>query len=165
MNPLIKIRNLLSSDRELLSNSIQKTGFFSDEEHKIALELIDDALQKDNSDYHFGVAEVDSKVAGYACYGQRPLTESTYDLYWIVVDPDFQKHGIGKQLMSWSESQIHSAGGTLVIAETSGKKIYEPTRKFYLGIGYREEARIKDFYKKGDDMVIFTKRLGNSIYQ
>ena len=36
---------------------------------------------------------------------------------------------------------------------------YEPTRKFYLGLEYRETARIPDFYQPGDDRVIYTKRL------
>ena len=47
----------------------------------------------------------------------------------------------------------------MLIAETSGTPHYEPTRKFYLSMGYAIEATIKDFYMLGDDLVIFIKRL------
>jgi hypothetical protein len=46
----------------------------------------------------------------------------------------------------------------MLIAETSGTPHYESTRKFYLGMGYQAEARIKDFYSQGDDLVIYIKR-------
>ena len=47
----------------------------------------------------------------------------------------------------------------IAIAETSGTPHYESTRKFYAGVGYANEASIKDFYAAGDDLNIFTKRL------
>jgi hypothetical protein len=46
----------------------------------------------------------------------------------------------------------------MLIAETSGTSHYDPTRKFYLGMGYAAEATIRDFYMEGDDLVIFVKR-------
>src|SRR4030042_1827627 len=36
----------------------------------------------------------DGRVLGYACFGPHPITEGTYDLYWIVVDPAAQGRGI-----------------------------------------------------------------------
>jgi hypothetical protein len=46
-----------------------------------------------------------------------------------------------------------------LVLETSGQTIYEPTRKFYISSGYTLEATLKDFYRDGDDLVIFTKHL------
>jgi ribosomal protein S18 acetylase RimI-like enzyme len=43
--------------------------------------------------------------------------------------------------------------------ETSSQPKYLPTRKFYEKLGYREMARIPDFYRPGDDRVIFGKYL------
>ena len=37
--------------------------------------------------------------------------------------------------------------------------MYARTHAFYLKHGYQEEARIKDYYSAGDDLVIFTKQL------
>ncbi|MBF0545338.1 MAG: GNAT family N-acetyltransferase [Candidatus Riflebacteria bacterium] len=159
MKKNLVIRELRINDRVSIKQIVEKTGFFDEEETKTAVELIDCALKDPHCGYNFGIGEIDSELAGYVCFGQRPLTESAYDLYWIVVNPGFQNSGVGKKLMNWAEQQIKTRGGTLVLAETSGRTLYEPTRNFYLKIGYLEEARIKDFYKKGDDLVMFTKRL------
>ena len=111
--------------------------------------------------YHFIVArgqENAEKFLGFACYGQRPLTDGTYDLYWIGVDQHQQGRGIGTALLVEVEAQIRAHKGRLLIAETEGKASFDPTRRFYLSAGYTLEARIRDFYRRGEDMVMFTKR-------
>jgi GNAT superfamily N-acetyltransferase len=108
--------------------------------------------------YHFLVSRLDGEILGFACYGQRPLTEGTFDLYWIGVGQSQQGRGVGKALIGEVENRVRRQGGRLLIAETAGKETFEPTRRFYLSAGYLLEARIRDFYKMGDDLVIFTKR-------
>jgi ribosomal protein S18 acetylase RimI-like enzyme len=110
--------------------------------------------------YHFIIARENSgEILGFACYGQRPLTEGTFDLYWIAVDGKQRGRGIGKALLNEVESRISARQGRLLIAETEGKPAFLPTRRFYLSAGYELEACIRDFYKLGEDLVIFTKRL------
>lgn len=155
----IVIRELLFEDRPKLLSILSKTKFFSDDEIKVATELIDQALNNPNQrDYLFGVGEIENQVVGYVCYGHRACTISTWDLYWICVDPLFQNKGIGKALLNWVESQVISHGCSMLVVETSGNKLYEPTRRFYEKQGYTAEAVIKDFYSKGDDLVIYIKR-------
>ena len=154
----IAVRSLRADDRGPIENILRGTGFFHNEEVAVALELVDDALQKaDQQDYFFGLADIGNALAGFVCYGQRPLTEATYDLYWVCVDASLHNRGIGKVLMEWAEERIQKRGCRAVIVETSGRPIYEPTREFYKRIGYLQEARIKDFYENGDDLVIYTK--------
>jgi ribosomal protein S18 acetylase RimI-like enzyme len=112
--------------------------------------------------YHFIVAREPNQgreILGFACYGQRPLTEGTYDLYWIAVDGNQRGRGIGKILLNTVEERLRARGARLLIAETEGKPAFDPTRRFYLSAGYTLEARIRDFYKPGEDLVMFTKRL------
>jgi ribosomal protein S18 acetylase RimI-like enzyme len=113
--------------------------------------------------YHFLVSRAGEELLGFACYGQRPLTEGTFDLYWIGVSQCQQSRGIGKTLLAEVENKVREKGGRILIAETAGKPIFEPTRRFYLSAGYELEARIRDFYKPGDDLVIFTKRFNGNI--
>lgn len=81
------IRKLQADDREKLVSIIEGTNNFSDEEKKIAMELIDDALGNSNHEYYnVFVYEENGKIAGYHCTGKRALTDGVYDLYWIVVD-------------------------------------------------------------------------------
>jgi hypothetical protein len=52
-------------------------------------------------------------------------------------------------------------GGRLIIAETSSQARYEKTRLFYLHHGYSEMARIGDYYRPGDDLVVYGKYLSS----
>jgi ribosomal protein S18 acetylase RimI-like enzyme len=98
-------------------------------------------------------------MQGYACFGPHSLTQGTYDLYWIVVDPTAQGHGIGHALLARVEAEVQARGGRLLLVETSGTPAYAPARRFYESSGYRCEATIHDFYAPGDDLLIFSKDL------
>jgi ribosomal protein S18 acetylase RimI-like enzyme len=108
--------------------------------------------------YNFVVDRDRDELLGFACYGRRDLTDGVFDLYYIAVDPPSRRTGVGRRLLASSEDAAREAGGRMLIAETSGTPRYESTRKFYLGMGYKVEATIKDFYKVGDDLAIFIKR-------
>jgi ribosomal protein S18 acetylase RimI-like enzyme len=138
-----------------------KNTVFSKEEVECVDELFKEFLTQGSelSGYHFLVDKEDERVLGYACYGPRSLTSGTYDLYWIAVDPSIHRGGVGRRLLAASEEAVRTLGGRLIVLETSGLPEYEPTRKFYLATGYTLEATLKDFYKDGDDLVIFTKHL------
>ncbi len=111
------------------------------------------------SGYFILVAEVDSSIAGYVCYGPTPITEGTWDIYWIAVDHNTQGQGVGRKLMEAAEEKIKQAKGRLILVETSSKPGYEKTNLFYQRIGYKEACRIIDFYAIGDDQIIYEKRM------
>jgi ribosomal protein S18 acetylase RimI-like enzyme len=98
-------------------------------------------------------------VAGYACFGATPLTQGTFDLYWIAVDPVLHGAGVGRALMRAVEDAVRGEGGRLLLIETASKPSYAKTRAFYIAWRCEEVARIKDFYAVGDDKVIYARRL------
>jgi ribosomal protein S18 acetylase RimI-like enzyme len=124
-----------------------------------ALELIDAALQPNNRDYQILVAAREGKVVGYCCYGPTPMTEGTFDLYWIASDPQVRGQGVGAALVSAMEGDLRRRKGRLIRVETSAMEAYGPTRGFYAAMQYKEEARFRDFYKPGEDLIILAKRL------
>jgi ribosomal protein S18 acetylase RimI-like enzyme len=138
-----------------------RTSVFSPEEVECVDEIWEEYLAQgsERSGYYFLVEKEADHILGYACYGPRSLTSGTFDLYWIAVDPDARGGGIGRKLLSASEDAVRELGGRLLVLETSGLPAYVPTRGFYLSNGYTLEATLKDFYKEGDDLVIFTKHL------
>jgi ribosomal protein S18 acetylase RimI-like enzyme len=103
------------------------------------------------------------QALGFACFGPHPLTEGTFDLYWIAVDPEARGRGIGHALLSQVEEEVRTRGGRMLVVETSGTPAYAPARRFYESCGYRYEAVIHDFYAPGDDLIIFCKPLGDPI--
>ncbi len=154
------IRKLINDDKEQIRRILTDTKHFNDEEIKVAIELIDIYLNDANQqDYIIYVYENDGITAGYICYGKRPLTDWTYDLYWIAVDPDIHGKGIGSRLVRHMEEDLKSAGGKIILIDTSGKAEYENERKFYTKNGYSVQTIIKDFYRSGDDLFIYCKYL------
>ena len=137
-----------------------RAGVFSQEEVECVADLWEDYLTTGPvvGGYNFIVDRDRERVLGFACFGPRDLTSGVFDLYWIAVDSTTHRNGVGRRLLTAAEKAVCRSGGRMLIAETSGTPDYEPTRKFYLGMGYRVEATIKDFYSEGDDLAIFVKR-------
>jgi ribosomal protein S18 acetylase RimI-like enzyme len=150
-----------SEDGNDIRRIASTAGFFSEAEIATVDELWDEYILRGTqaSGYYFIVFKEAETVLGFACYGPHPLTESTFDLYWIATDKHAKGRGVGKALMAETEKAAAALGGSLLIAETSGKELYKPTRGFYKKRGYLKEAVVKDFYAPGDDLVMFTKKL------
>lgn len=124
----------------------------------MALELVDEILhQPQTTTYTIRVLEDDGQVRGYVCYGPTPLTQGTYDLYWIAVDRTCHGKGYGQALMRDVEQDVSSRGGRLLLIETSSQQTYEGTIHFYNRAGYELAGRIRNFYRPGDDKLIFSK--------
>jgi len=153
------IRKFEKSDIEQLAEIVRATKVFHEEEVDVAIELMEIAAnEKDQKDYLlYSSVDESGTLQGYYCIGPTPMTKSTFDLYWIAVHPRMHRKNIGRDLLSHCEQQVREMGGTLLVVETSSQPKYEPTRKFYLRYQYKEEARIKDYYAPGDDLVIYTK--------
>jgi len=102
---------------------------------------------------------VEGKLGGYICYGPTPMTDGTYDLYWIASDPRVRGQGVGAALVSAMEGELRRKAARLIRVETSATEAYGPTRGFYQAMRYMEEARLRDFYKAGEDLIILSKKL------
>ena len=156
----VNIKPMVGEDKIPIAEILQATREFTSTEVKVALELIDLYLEYGiSSDYHILVAGIDNTPSGYICFGPTPLTEGTWDIYWIAIDPEMKRQGIGRRLLTEAENSISKAMGRLVLVETSSKPDYEKTRKFYESCDYEIIACIPDFYTPGDDKIIFQKRL------
>lgn len=159
MTDTLFIRPMARNDLEPLLEMVRGTGMFTRAEAEVAYELMDIWLNRpEQKDYIIYVAEENGELAGYVCYGPTPATESTFDLYWIVVHPALQRRGIGGKLLAFAEKECRKRGGRLMVIETSSTEKYAGTRNFYRLNGYEVEGRIKDFYAVGDDRLIFTRR-------
>lgn len=155
-----KIRKVCKGDRPAILAIIEGTGNLTDEEKDCAVELLDIYLENPRQkDYYFlAAADHQDSPVGYVCYGRTPLTDAVYDMYWIVVDEAHRNKGVGKDLLDATEDILRKEGARVLVAETSGLPAYEPARSFYKRNGFGEEAKVKDFYKTGDDLIIYVKR-------
>jgi D-alanine-D-alanine ligase len=156
----LNIRRFQPEDRIALVDIVRSCGVFRPEEIKIADEVLGDALRDGPAgDYHVLVAEAMGRSVGWSCHGRVPLTDATFDLYWIAVAPDVQGRGAGRQLLAEVECAVRAASGRWLLAETSTMADYHATRLFYERCGFRAVDQIDDFYRVGDGKITFGKRL------
>jgi ribosomal protein S18 acetylase RimI-like enzyme len=132
------------------------------------MELVDAALAKAESNtYEVLVAAANAAEArgrrtdllGYVCFGATPMTDATFDLYWIVVDPQERGRGVGTALLASTEETLRLRRARTLRIETSSQEGQGGAARFYVRHGYDEVGRILDFYRPGDDLLTFAKRL------
>jgi ribosomal protein S18 acetylase RimI-like enzyme len=152
------LTRLAPNHRAPLADLLARTREFTEEETAVALELVDLALSG-NVDYRFWIDEYAGQLRGYVCFGKTPMTRGTYDLYWIAVDPSSKGKGVGRALVRAMEDEIAADGAYLVRVETSGLEEYAATRAFYDRVGYEVVARVRDFYARGNDLVMYGRYL------
>ena len=150
------IRSAGSEDRSAVQEILASCGGFSEDEVRVGLDVFDAALE---GDYSAFVVEVDGQARAYLCVSLIPMTVSTWHLYWIGVQGGFQRLGLGRSLLAHGEAFARSSGGERITIETSGRQDYDRVRLFYEAAGYQKAGRIPDFYKRGDDCVIYWKEL------
>ncbi len=148
------------ADLPALRRLVAATRVFYAEERQIALELLEERLRRGaKSGYEFFFADMAGRLVGYCAWGDVPLTQQSYDLYWIAVAPAVQGRGVGQQLMKLAERAVARRGGGGLYIETSSRAVYARTRRFYRDAGYRQVARLRNFYATGDHKVVFCKTI------
>lgn len=157
----MNIRPLILKDREKLKEILLGTQIFSPDEIEVATELIDTVLTNPNQkDYKiYCMVNNEDQPLGYICFGPIPMTKGSFDLYWIVVDPQYYGNKIGSKLLSFLEEEIQTLNGRMILIDTSSLPTYERARRFYQNKGYKEIARIPDFYWPGNDRITYCKKI------
>lgn len=153
------IRPTIVEDVTTLVELTRATGFFRPLEVDTLKLVFDDYFAGEQEQGHRCVTLAEgNQLLGFAYYAPTPMTIGTWHLYWIVVKKTDQARGLGTQLLHHVEDAIRAADGRVLFIETSGLPHYDPTRRFYLKNGYEQTAVLREFYARGDDMVVFCKK-------
>lgn len=150
----INTRLLGRSDLPALESILESTGLFPTE----LLEEMAEPFLSRTAPHIWLVAEI-SAVVGFAYVEPERITEGTYNLLAIAVRPDCQGSGIGKALVTSVIAALKERAARILLVETSSLDEYAATRAFYSGQQFASEARIRDFYRDGEDKIVFWKRL------
>jgi ribosomal protein S18 acetylase RimI-like enzyme len=155
-----EVRPMSLEDKAAVMDILQHTSEFKPMEVDVAEELIDAYLEEGMaSEYYTYVCLVNGLVLGYICYGPTPITEGTYDVYWMAVSLQAQRQGVGHALLTAAEADVRARHGRIILIETSGKASYFKAQHFYASMGYDMVSRIPEFYEPGDDKLTFYKRI------
>jgi ribosomal protein S18 acetylase RimI-like enzyme len=154
------IRPAIPADSPALLAITAGTGLFTPADVKALDEVLTD-FHKDPAAYghRCSIFEKDGTIIGFTYFAPAPMTDRTWDLWWIVVSKQIQARGVGGKLLAHAEETARAEKGRLMEVPTSSLPSYELTRRFYRKNGYEVAAVLKDHYSDGHDMVIFSKRL------
>lgn len=152
------IRSTTPDDTIALIALADATGLFQPNQLEELGEMLSDYFGG-NSDDRLWIADDDNGAVGVAYCEMERMTDGTWNLQLIAIRPDCQGQGRGATLLRYVEQTLTVRGGRVLLVETSGLPDFERTRAFYRKCGYDEEARIRDFYKAGDDKIVYRKAL------
>ncbi len=152
------IRPILPDDTTALLALTDAIGF-EPNELEVLNKMLADYFAGDSDSEQFWITDDDDGPVGVAYCAPERMTNGTWNLYLIAVRPDRQGQGRGAALLRYIEEALTARGERLLLVETSGLASFERTRAFYRKCGYQEEARIRDFYKAGDDKIVYRKAL------
>lgn len=126
-------------------------------------EYLDDMISDyfnnvDTEDIWFTYIDNNKPIAIGYCVPEK-FTEGTYNLLAIGVSKEFQRKGIASVMIKYIEELLKQKEVRILIIETSSNDTQIGARNLYPKIGYAQVGVIKEFWKEGEDKVIFWKKL------
>jgi ribosomal protein S18 acetylase RimI-like enzyme len=155
------IRFTTPNDTNALLVLAEATELFEADQIEELAQMLDQHFRNETDSQDIWFTDDDNEPVGVAYVAPERMTEGTWNLYLIAIHPDRQRQGRGANLLRHIEKMLTERGERVLLVETSGLEDFEYVRAFYRKSGYDEEARIREFYKVGDDKIIFRKALGN----
>jgi ribosomal protein S18 acetylase RimI-like enzyme len=103
--------------------------------------------------------QLDGSAVGFCYAVPEEMADGKWNMRALAVRPDLQGKGFGTAMIVALEQKLQSSNQRILIVDTSGTDDFALARNFYAKNGYQEEARVRDFWARGDDKVIFRKAL------
>lgn len=155
------IRLTTPDDTNALLALAEATGLFESNHIEELAQMLNHHFSDESEDVW--LTDYDREPVGVAYVAPERMTEGTWNLYLIAIHPNWQRQGRGAFLLGYVEQMLAQNGERVLLVETSGLEEFEYVRAFYRKNGYEEEARIREFYKAGEDKIIFRKVLGSVV--
>lgn len=96
-------------------------------------------------------------VTGYFFDVKEP--RGVFWLAWTYVHPAFRRFGVGTTLLRAVERTLRAKGGRKLYLNTSSHGLYRGAIRFYLDHGFHWEGYLRDYYRRGEDVIILGKNL------
>ena len=148
-------------DTSIIVDLSVSSGLFPPEAVDIPTQMMDDYFERNGQEGHQCLLQFDEngKAIGVAYYLPVVATDRTWNLLMIAITQTHQGQGYGSLLIAQVEKSLIAENQRILLVETSGQPEFEQTRNFYKRSGFVEEARVRDYYEEGNDMVLFHKAL------
>ena len=98
-------------------------------------------------------------VLGIAVFGVVAGAQGAARLHLIVVAPSVRQQGIARQLADAAASELTDRRARFVIGELADDPVLAAARTLLLSCGFREEARVPDYFRDGIALVFLRRDL------
>ncbi len=154
------IRAVTPADAPAVVALAVASELFAPEDATIVESMMAAYMAREHANGHACVIDTDGdEPVGVAYWQPAEATDRTWYLTMIGVRRERHRQGRGAALLRHVEEELRTGGQRLLLVETSSTPAFDRARAFYRSCGYGEEARVRDFYEPGDDMVLFRKDL------
>ena len=123
------------------------------------VELLDEAARGNDPEAKALVIERDGTIAGLAIYGFVAGTIGAAKLHALVLDRGVSAYDVGGRLTVAASSAAASLGARLLIAELPDDPALGAVPAVLVRNGFREEARIDDFFRDGVSLTFLRREL------
>ena len=141
----------------------ESTGIFAPDEAEALLGGVLEELHagrlEDGHQAHVWASTDTGPAKGWVYFAPTEHSDGVWNLWWIGVAGDSQRQGIGDGLLNFVEEKVKSAGGRLLLIETSSLAAFDSVRQFYVKRGYMECGRVPDYYAAGEAKMIYCKSI------
>ena len=113
------------------------------------LELLDEAAREGDAEARALVIEHDGTIAGLVLFGLVAGATGAARLHALVLNRDVSAADVGGRLTSATATAAAALGARLLVAEIPDDPAVEPMPAVLRSTGFREEARVPDFFRDG----------------
>lgn len=124
-----------------------------------ARDAIESALAGLSDEYRAVVAEEARDVVGVAVYGVVAGTLGTAKLHAILVTASARMRGVAASLCDHVAAELAAEGARLMVAELPDTPALRPGTMLLERCGWREEARVADFFADGVALRLYRREL------
>ncbi len=154
------IRAALKEDQNKILSLAGVIGLFESEEIQSVEDLFKGWAQGQLGESpKWIVFQEGEAIIGTAYYAPEQFADGTWNVYFIGVHLDYQRSEVGSKMMRYIEETLAHDDVRVLLVETSSLPNLMKARNFYNKLGYDQEARIREFYKAGEDKIIFRKAI------
>jgi ribosomal protein S18 acetylase RimI-like enzyme len=112
---------------------------------------------KFNKDF---VMLLNKKVAGVTGFRQEIYGhKEIYWMSWTVVGNRYRGKGYGSLLVERVAKEVKKLGCRKLYVNTTNEKPYASAKEFYMKLGFKPEAVLKDYYRKGGNCIILARTM------
>jgi ribosomal protein S18 acetylase RimI-like enzyme len=123
------------------------------------VELLDQAARGGDPEARALVIERDGTIAGLVIFGLVAGASGAARLHALVLDRGVSADDVGGRLTSAAATAAASAGARLLVAEVPDDPALGQVPAVLLRNGFREEARVPDFFRDGVALTFLRREL------